>query len=85
MAAGVARPIPLPVPREELKMVLCVNHSLGMGKGKIGAASKLAGTGLLGRTAAAVQALVQASASVSQQHAAPGQQGSVMTGGAPHK
>jgi hypothetical protein len=37
-AAGVARPPSLPVPREELKMVLCVNHSLGMGKGKIGAA-----------------------------------------------
>jgi hypothetical protein len=36
-AAGVARPPTLPVPREELKMVLCVNHSLGMGKGKIGA------------------------------------------------
>jgi hypothetical protein len=33
----VARPPTLPVPREELKMVLCVNHSLGMGKGKIGA------------------------------------------------
>jgi hypothetical protein len=36
-AAGVAQPARVPFPREELKMVLCVNQSLGMGKGKIGA------------------------------------------------
>jgi peptidyl-tRNA hydrolase len=37
-ATVARRPKPqLPAPREELKMVLCVNQSLGMGKGKIGA------------------------------------------------
>jgi hypothetical protein len=38
-AASGAHPPDVPFPREELKMVLCVNHSLGMGKGKIGAGS----------------------------------------------
>lgn len=31
-----SRPATLSMPREELKMVLCVNQSLNMGKGKIG-------------------------------------------------
>ncbi|KAI8472026.1 MAG: peptidyl-tRNA hydrolase-like protein 2, mitochondrial precursor (Bcl-2 inhibitor of transcription 1) [Monoraphidium minutum] len=39
----------VPRPREELKMVLCVNNSLGMGKGKIGAQCAHAAVGVMGR------------------------------------
>ena len=38
---------PVSAPREELKMVLCVNTSLGMGKGKIGAQCAHAAVGVL--------------------------------------
>mmetsp|Transcript_24869 Transcript_24869/g.67716 ORF Transcript_24869/g.67716 Transcript_24869/m.67716 type:complete len:174 (-) Transcript_24869:701-1222(-) len=38
---------PVPRPREELKMVLCVNESLKMGKGKIGAQCAHAAVGVL--------------------------------------
>ena len=39
----------LPRPGEELKMVLCVNTGLGMGKGKIGAQCAHAAVGVTGR------------------------------------
>ncbi|WIA10058.1 hypothetical protein OEZ85_010268 [Tetradesmus obliquus] len=56
-AVGVARPPTIPVPREELKMVLCVNHSLGMGKGKIGAQCAHAAVGVIGKYRKANEAL----------------------------
>jgi hypothetical protein len=36
LAVGQRAQTVVPRPKEELKMVLCVNTSLGMGKGKIG-------------------------------------------------
>lgn len=48
-AGGGARPkaTPVPRPREELKMVLCVNQSLKMGTGKVGAQCAHAAVGVL--------------------------------------
>lgn len=42
-----AKPVPVPRPKEELKMVLCVNQSLKMGTGKVGAQCAHAAVGVL--------------------------------------
>ncbi|GLC46928.1 hypothetical protein PLESTB_001896700 [Pleodorina starrii] len=46
-AAASSSPGPVPRPKEELKMVLCVNMSLKMGTGKVGAQCAHAAVGVL--------------------------------------
>ncbi|GLI71575.1 hypothetical protein VaNZ11_016839 [Volvox africanus] len=46
-AAAISKPTPVPRPKEELKMVLCVNMSLKMGTGKVGAQCAHAAVGVL--------------------------------------
>lgn len=46
-AAAGSSPPPVPRPKEELKMVLCVNVSLKMGTGKVGAQCAHAAVGVL--------------------------------------
>ncbi|KAG2426425.1 hypothetical protein HYH02_014784 [Chlamydomonas schloesseri] len=46
-AGGVGCTAPVPRPKEELKMVLCVNMSLKMGTGKVGAQCAHAAVGVL--------------------------------------
>ncbi|PNW71117.1 hypothetical protein CHLRE_17g747297v5 [Chlamydomonas reinhardtii] len=46
-AGGIGSSAPVPRPQEELKMVLCVNMSLKMGTGKVGAQCAHAAVGVL--------------------------------------